>query len=1096
MIASLLQSRWGLLFIVFSLYCGSAYSHDKTIDLKGAALSSSSSKFLFNLSENNKLAKATHAIAIVKEVRGTVSDSVGPMPGVLVYVKSNPSISTTTDLNGKYVLDVPDESSVVVFKMIGYSTVELPVKDRTVINVTIKASSQMLDDAVVVAFGTQKKESVIGSITTIRPSELKVPSSNLTTALAGRLAGVIAYQRSGEPGRDNAEFFIRGATTFGYKQDPLILIDNMEYSTTDLARLTVDDIEAFSILKDASANALYGARGANGVILITTKQGKVGKPKINVRFENSLSSATRNVELADPITYMKLHNESYITRMPNQSTPYSQSKIDNTISGINPTVFPAVNWQEQLLRDQVMNQRFNFNLGGGGQVATYYVAGAVNQDNGILKVDQRNNFNSNIDLKSFNLRSNVELNVAKATKVGIRLNGNFDAYEGPLDGGKGMYQKIMRTNPVLFQPYYNVEEGTGGTAKHIMFGNTANGEYLNPYADMVKGYKQESRSLMVAQVELKQDFGFLTKGLSLNAMTNINRTAFFDVTRAYNPFLYSAGSYDKLTNTYKLIPINPDTGRDFLDYSEGNKSVASVFHFQSALSYNRTFNDKHTIGGTGVVIMSSRLDGNASTLQESLASRNFGISGRATYGYDNRYFAEFNFGYNGSERFYETERFGFFPSAGLAWQISNEKFFEPLLNTVSKLKIRGNYGLVGNDAIGSKDDRFFYLSEVNMSNSAYGATFGSSSPYTRPGISVNRYENQAITWETAANSTFGLEVGLWNKLDIIAEYFTENRYNILMDRKSIPKSMGLQGSAPKANVGKARSRSYELQLNYNQAIKKDLIIGLRSNFTFARNMFRAYEEPAYAQPWLYRVGHSTSQQWGFIAERLFVDDEEVRSSPTQNFGNAPTMGGDIKFKDINGDGQISELDRVPIGMPTRPEIVYGFGPAITYKNFDFNFFIQGSARSSFWIDPEATAPFVEYRYGSELQGVRLQNQLLQAYADNHWSEQDRNLYALWPRLSSFPVQNGSGSSLQSNNTQKSTWFMRDGSFLRLKQVDAGYTFPRKLTQRLRMENLRLYASATNLLTLSKFKLWDIEMGGEGLGYPVQKVLNFGVQVGF
>lgn len=1093
MIASLLKSKWRVLFIVFIFYSGNTYSSENKAATNAASLNSHSKNYWRN---SFKTGKEKSNNVLKQEVRGTVSDSIGPMPGVSVSVKSNPKISTVTDINGKYTLEVPDDNDVLVFKMVGYNTLEIPVRGQTVINATIKANSQMLDDAVVVAFGTQKKESVIGSITTIRPSELKVPSSNLTTALAGRLAGVVAYQRSGEPGRDNAEFFIRGATTFGYKQDPLILIDNMEYTTTDLARLTVDDIEAFSILKDASANALYGARGANGVILITTKQGKQGKPKVNARFENSVSSPTRNVELADPITYMKLHNESYVTRMPNTATPYSQSKIDNTIAGTNPVAFPAVNWQDQLLRDQVMNQRFNFNLGGGGQVATYYVAGAVNQDNGILKVDKRNNFNSNIDLKSFNIRSNVELNVAKATKVGIRLNGNFDAYNGPLDGGKAMYQKIMRTNPVLFQPYYQFEDGIGGTGKHIMFGNLGLGDYLNPYADMVKGYKQESRSLMVAQVELKQDFGFITPGLSLNAMTNINRTAFFDIRRQYNPFLYNAGSYDKLNNTYRLAPINPDTGTDFLNYVPGNKTVASVFHFQSALSYNRTFKDKHTFGGTGVIIMSSRLDGNASTLQESLASRNFGISGRTTYGYDNRYFVEFNFGYNGSERFYETERFGFFPSAGAAWQISNEKFFEPLLPIISKLKIRGNYGLVGNDAIGSKDDRFFYLSEVNMNNGAYGATFGTNGGYSRPGISVDRYENLAITWETAANSTFGLEVGLWNKLDIIAEYFTEKRYNILMDRASIPKTMGLQGSAPKANVGRARSRSYELQLNYNQAIKKDFIVGIRSNFTFSRNMFRAYEEPAYAEPWLYRVGNSTSQTWGFIAERLFVDDEEVRSSPTQVFGNAPTMGGDIKFKDINNDGQITDLDKVPIGMPTRPEIIYGFGPAITYKNFDFNFFIQGSTRSSFWVDPEATAPFVEYRYDGELQGVRLQNQLLQAYADNHWSEQNRNLYALWPRLSSYPVQNSSGGTLQTNNTQKSTWFMRDGSFLRLKQVDAGYTFPRKMTKKMRMENLRVYASATNLLTLSKFKLWDIEMGGEGLGYPVQRVLNFGVQVGF
>jgi TonB-linked SusC/RagA family outer membrane protein len=1081
MITSLLKRKWGLLFFALAVLTTSSFPSRANLSrsiLNSANFTTSTNPGSdeFNSLKNNS--------ALKFEVRGTVSDSLGPMPGVSISIKGSPNINTLSDANGKYVISAPDENATLVFKMLGYNTLEIPIRGKSVVNALIKPSSQVLEEAVVVAFGTQKKESVVSSITTIRPSELKVPSSNLTTALAGRLAGVIAYQRSGEPGRDNAEFFIRGATTFGYKQDPLILIDNMEYTTTDLARLTVDDIEAFSILKDASANALYGARGANGVILITTKQGKAGKPKINLRFENSISSPTRNIEFADPVTFMKLHNESFVTRKPNVATPYLQSKIDKTEAGANPTIYPAVDWHNMLLKDQVMNQRFNFNLGGGGQVATYYVAGAVNQDNGILKVDRRNNFNSNINLKSFNLRSNVELNVSKSTKVGVRLNGNFDAYKGPLDGGKGIYEKIVRTSPVLFQPYYTVEKNNGGTNKHIMFGNFGGGEYLNPYADMVKGYKEESRSLMVAQVELKQDLGSITPGLSLNAMTNVNRTSFFDVRRSYNPFLYNAGSYDKLSDTYKLVPLNPDGGTDFLSYSRSMPEIAAVFHFQSALNYTRTFKDKHTFGGTAVMIMSSRLDGEGFSLQESLPARNFGISGRATYGFDSRYFAEFNFGYNGSERFHESERFGFFPSAGVAWQISNEKFFEPYASVLSKLKVRANYGLVGNDAIGSKYERFFYLSDVVMNSGTYSAVFGTNNGYSRPGISVFRYENPEITWETAANSTFGLEVGLWNKLDIIAEYFRESRYNILMSRASIPETLGLQGETPKANVGKAKSRSYELQLNYNDAISKNLTVSLRSNITYARNRYNAFEEPAYAQPWLYRVGHSTSQRWGFIAERLFVDDEEVRSSPNQNFGATPTMGGDIKFRDVNGDGEITDLDRVPIGSPTRPEIVYGFGPAVRFKNFDFNFFIQGAARTSFWIDPVKTAPFIT---GTESGGMRYQTQMLKAYAENHWSEQNRDLYALWPRLSS---------DLHQNNIQQSTWFMRNGAFIRLKQIDMGFTLPARLVKKLRMENLRLYGTATNILTISKFKLWDVEMGGEGLGYPVQRTINFGLQAGF
>jgi TonB-linked SusC/RagA family outer membrane protein len=1021
-----------------------------------------------------------------QDVQGTVKDSTGaPMAGVSVSVKTQPNIGTTTDLNGKFVLSVPDPNSVLVFSMVGYDNHELPVKGKGIISIVIKRASNSLNDVVVTAFGKQKKRDIIGSVTTISPAELKIPSSNLTNALAGRMAGVIAYQRSGEPGQDNAEFFIRGVTTFGYKKDPLILIDGIEYTTTELARLQPDDIASFSIMKDATATALYGARGANGVILVTTKEGKSGKAKISFRIENSISQPTKNVELADPVTYMRLENEANATR-GNLILPYTQSKIENTEAGTNPIVYPSTDWREMLFRNYTMNQRGNFNVSGGGQIARYYISGAYTKDNGILKVDKRNNFNSNIDLKTYVLRSNVNINVTKTTEAVVRLHGTFDDYKGPIDGGTGMYRKAMRANPVLFPAYYPVDDDHMFT-NHIMFGNYDRGNYLNPYADMVKGYREESRSLMMAQFELKQDFSFLTPGLSWRALMNTNRESKFDVARQYIPFVYNIGSYDKLSNTYKLYGINPDGGTDYLDYSEGKKDVVSTFYFESAVNYNRLFNDKHGISGLLVFMARNRLEGNAQTLQTSLPSRNLGLSGRTTYSYDNKYYAEFNFGYNGSERFYKTHRFGFFPSAGLAWYVSNEPFFDKLNLPVSKLKLRATYGLVGNDAIGSKTDRFFYLSEVLMNDGSKSATFGTDGGYTRPGISVRRYDNPNITWETAAKSNFAIELGLFNKIEIIAEYFREKRYNILMSR-AIPATFGLQGLAPKANVGEARAHGIDVSFDYSDRFGKDWIFTSRFNFTYATSQYDVYEEVEYDEPWLSHVGRPLSQQRGFIAERLFVDDEEVRSSPVQNFGNAITRGGDIKFKDVNGDGEINVLDQVYIGYPTTPEIIYGFGVSAKYKNLDISTFFQGSARSSFWIDVAATSPFIAYRYDpAELPGVLLQNQLLKAYADSHWSEEYRNIYALWPRLSPF---------VHNNNLQTSTWFMRDGAFLRLKQVELGFTLPAKLARRMHMDNLRIYANATNLLTFSKFKLWDVEMAGNGLGYPIQKVVNVGINLAF
>lgn len=1016
------------------------------------------------------------------EVRGTVVDTSGnALAGVSIMVKGQTLKGTTTDLNGKFILDKLDAGVVLMFSMIGYSTQEIKVANSRVVDVEMVPSSSQLDDVVVVAFGQQKKQDVIGAVTSISPSELKVPSSNLTTALAGRLAGVIAYQRSGEPGLDNADFFIRGVTTFGYKMDPLILIDGIELTSTDLARLQPDDIASFSIMKDATATALYGARGANGVILVTTKEGKEGKAKVSVRVENSISMPTQNVELADPVTYMRLHNEAVRTRDPLSVLPYTRNKIDNTELKINPYMFPATNWREELFKRYTMNQRANMSVSGGGSIARYYFAGSINQDNGVLKVDGRNNFNNNIDLKSYLLRSNVNVNITKSTEIGVRLYGSFDDYVGPIDGGAGMYNKVMRSNPVMFPAYYPVTDGFE-YVQHILFGNSPLGQYINPYADMVKGYKEYARSLMLAQFEVKQNLSFLTEGLRFRTLMNTNRRAYFDVSRYYSPFYYSAGSYDRITDSYNLSILNENTGTDYLDYSEGPKEVSASFYLESALNYDRTVRDKHGISGLLVFIMRNNLTANAGDLQRSLPYRNLGLSGRFTYSYDSRFFAEFNFGYNGSERFYRNHRFGFFPSAGVAWTVSNEKFWEPMRPVISRFKLRATHGLVGNDAIGGPEDRFFYLSNINMNSSARGAVFGTDNGNSKDGMDISRYENTHITWEQAKKTNIGLELYLFNKFDLQADYFTEHRTNILMTRASIPTTMGLQAPV-RANVGEASGKGLDISLDYKQYFGQDLWITARGNFTYATSAFEVYEEPVYDnETYLSKVGYSLSQQWGYIAERLFVDETEVSNSPRQNFG--PYMAGDIKYRDINGDGEITGLDQLPIGFPTMPEIVYGFGFSSGYKGFDLSCFFQGLARESFWIDARQTAPFVDI---DDNEDMISNNALLHAYAQNHWSEGNRDLYALWPRLSANIID---------NNLVRNTWFMRDGAFLRLKTAEFGYTIPNKGLNRLHIDNFRIYISGVNLLTLSRFRLWDVEMGGDGLGYPLQRVYNLGVQLSF
>jgi len=1025
-------------------------------------------------------------------VTGTVIDETEqPVPGVSIAVKGTPR-GVTTDTDGSFSISVMT-TDVLEVSYLGYKPQSIVVGNQRKFDIQLSPKTNELDEVTVVAFGKQKKESVVGSISTVNIKDLKVPSSNLSTALAGRIAGLVSYQRSGEPGQDDASFFVRGVTSLTYASGPLILIDGVEMSSTDLARMQPDDIASFSIMKDATATALYGARGANGVILITTKEGREGNATISIRVESSMSQPTQMVELADPITYMQMMNEAVLTRDKLGRVPYSPVKIEQTANpNRNRYIYPANDWYNMLFKETTFNYRANFNVSGGGKVARYYVAATYNQDNGILKVDKMNNFNNNIDLKRYLLRSNVNINVTKTTEAVVRLHGTFDDYQGPIDGGSALYQKVMRSDPVRFPPYYAPDAANQYT-KHILFGNDgATYDFINPYADMVKGYKDYTKSLMMAQFEAKQKLDFLTKGLVARGLFTTNRYSYFDVTRAYNPFYYSVGGYDKYTDTYALQNLNPETGTDYLNYSEGDKQITTMTYIELAVNYDRTFAEKHAVSGLLVFTRRNTLEANAGSLQLSLPARNQGVSGRATYAYKDTYFSEFNFGYNGSERFAKRYRYGFFPSFGLGWIVSNESFWnESLKKTISKLKLKGTYGLVGNDAIGDKNDRFFYLSNVNMNDTGRSYSFGYDFLYRRNGVSISRYENDRITWETARKMNLGIELGLFNKIELIADYYTERRSGILLDRSNVPGTMGLTVT-PQANLGKAKGSGIDLSIDYQHNVSKDLWVTGRANFTYATTEYTEYEEVDNTlTPWLSKIGQPVSQQWGYIAERLFVDDNEVANSPVQNIGTDKYAGGDIKYRDINGDDKITSLDRVPIGFPTEPQIIYGFGLSAGYRSFDASFFFQGLAQESFWIntaissDNPSTVPFIDTDGNTT---VRSQNQLLKAYADSHWDETNKNIYALFPRFSDKMVSN--------NYAEKSTWFMRDGSFMRLKSAEIGYTVPKRITQRINMASLRLYANGTNLLTFSKFKLWDPEMAGNGLGYPVQRVVNFGVQVTF
>jgi len=1023
----------------------------------------------------------------LKTIRGVVRDGNNePIPGATVVLKGTTN-GTITNADGEYMLSKIPENSILMFSFIGMKTSEIPINGKSIINITLEETTVGLEEVVAVGFGTQKKRSMVSSITTIGVKELKTSSSNLTTALAGKISGLISYQRSGEPGQDNAEFFIRGLGTFGSgKVNPLILIDGIESTNTDMARLQPDDIASFSVLKDATAAAVYGARGANGVVLITTKSGATGKTKFNFRVENKFSTNTRNFSLADNISYMNLANEASLTRDPNAVLPYSQSKINHTAEGDNPLLYPDNNWIDQLIKDYTVNQSYNFSVSGGSKKARYYVAGTYNVDNGVLKVDKVNNFNSNIKLRNYSIRTNVNLNLTKSTEVIIRMYGQFDDYNGPIGGGSETFNRAIWSNPVKFPAVY--PSSYLPYVEHPLFGSAVTGRgsttlLTNPYAEMVKGYQTYRTSSLQPQVEIKQDLGKVISGLRARTMTYVKRYSYFQVSRYYNPFYYSA-SINPSDGSTMLSVLNDGgtnsvgtTGTEYLNYNEGGKKINSQMYMETALNYNQTFKDKHEVTGMIIMLLSSYQAGNSGSVQASLQERNFGVSGRFTYGYDKRYMAEFNFGYNGTEKFADNHRFGFFPSIGLGYTVSNEKFFEPLKGVITNFKLRATYGLIGNDDIGDDDDRFFYLSDVNLNNGTYGASFGEDWSYYRNGVSVSRYANNNISWEKSEQINLGMDLQLFNSLDFVVDIYKQKRTNILQDRSYVGSTMGLSAT-PQSNYGEVESKGIDFTVTYNKSFGSGIYTQLRANFTYAANEILKYDEVNYSasESYRYRKGQPTTQTYGYIAERLFVDDQEVDNAPTQ-FGEY--QGGDIKYRDMNGDGVISAADKVPIGNPTSPEIVYGFGGTIGYKGFDFSAYFQGVARTSVFINPENISPFV-------INGGA-QNGLLEKIADDHWSEENRDLYAFWPRLSDYFVE---------NNNQTSTWWMRDGSFLRLKSIELGYNTPQKLCDKIKVENLRLYLSATNLFVISSFKIWDPEMGGSGLGYPIQSTYNMGLTISF
>ena len=998
-------------------------------------------------------------------VTGTVVDEMNqPVIGASVLVKNTVN-GVSTNVDGQYSIRLDDKNVVLVVSYLGYATQEVAVAGRTEINVQLQPDTEMVEEVVVVGYGVQKKESVVGAISTVEVGNLKVPSAQLSTSLAGQLAGVVAMTRSGEPGQSGAaEFYIRGVSSFQGSTKPLVLVDGIE---RDLDLVDTDDIESFSILKDASASAVYGVRGANGVILITTKKGKDGRPEVKVRAEAGMTQSTKRPSFVNSEQWARMYNEA------SGSSFYSPEVIEAYRTGADLDLYPNVNWINALFRDFAYNQRVNASITGGGEIARYYISGSFYNESSIFRnAGNIYDYDSSINYNKFNFRANVDMNLTKTTVLNVNLANIYEKSFAPGRDKSDIWGYTFMTSPNAFPVQYS--DGT------ISSPSQASG--YNPYNLLVhSGYQEQFWNSAQSLIGLTQDFGFITDGLTANIKFSWDAWNTQTQSRTKEPQQFHATGRDEDGNLIYGAPVYP--GSESLSYSAGASSTITTY-LEGSINYNHVFADDHRIGAMFLYnhkIHRNSYGGDAST---SLPYKNQGIAARLTYAYRDKYMFEFNMGYNGSENFASGHRFGFFPAVSAGWLISEERFWKPVKEYINTFKIRGSYGKVGNDQL--PGDRWLYLPTIIGGNDF---TMGESGGTGGGGIAMGRPENLNFSWEEETKLDLGIELMFFNSLRIQADYFDSHRTGILMTRAALPGIAGMQGSGklPYANIGETRNRGVDMTLEWNQRFG-EWYLTARGNFTYNRNTLVNNDEPDWQFRYQNRIGKpyglGASQPWGLKAIGLFESQEDIDNSPLQTYGEYGV--GDIKYQDINGDGRINADDQVYLGYTNLPEITYGFGATAAWKGLDVNVFFQGISHVNFFIGGGSLRP-----NWANMERSAIQYDLW----DKGWRSDrtpEENANAVYPRL----TLNGQPGS--SNNSQTSSWWQRNGAFLRLKNVEIGYTFPKKWMSSTHVfKSLRIYLSGTNLCTFSKFDLWDPEMGGgDGGSYPPNRVYMIGLNANF
>lgn len=1019
-----------------------------------------------------------------RKISGRVTDIKGePLIGVNVTVDGDAN-GSITNMDGLYEIFVTKKSVVLKFTYIGFKTSEIRTNASTnIYDVTLEEQVNELEETVIVGYGTQRKISNIGAQSSMKMEDIKTPSASLTTTLAGRLAGVVAVQRTGEPGKDAADIWIRGISTPN-TSSPLVLVDGVERSFNDI---DPEDIESLTTLKDASATAVYGVRGANGVILIKTKPGKVGKPTVSADYYESFTRFTKMVDLADGITYMNAANEAM--RNDGIATKYTEDQIRNTIAGKDPYLYPNVDWLKEIFNDWGHNRRVNVNVRGGSEKVAYYASVSYFNETGMTVTDKNiDTYDSKMKYSRYNFTTNLNIDVTPTTKVEIGAQGYLGEGNYPAISSADLYNAAMSISPVEYPKMFFVN------GEAFVPGTSTNNNFNNPYSQATRrGYDNLTKNQIYSNLRVTQDLDMLTKGLKLTAMYA------FDVYNEIHVHQDRAESTYNFLDTSVPYDMNGQPilqriyeGSNVLSYKQetsGNKKT----YLEASLNYDRTFNDDHRVSALFLFNQQSKLLYPKGTLEDAIPYRMMGIAGRATYSWKDRYFAEFNIGYNGAENFSPKHRFGTFPAFGVGWVVSNEKFWQPLSKAVSFLKIRYTDGKVGNSEV--SDRRFMYLDQMKE-NGDYGYKFGPN------GTKWSGYEtvNMAVDliWEESRKQDLGIDLKLFNDdLSIVFDLFKERRENILLKREhSIPSFLGYNTSAPYGNIGIIENKGFDGTIEYNKRINKDWVIALRGNVTFNKDKWIQGELPEQKYEWMNQYGHNINGVKGYVAEGLFTQaeiDDMVRWESLSDANKAITpkpfasqfgtvKAGDIKYKDLNNDGQIDAYDQTYISRGDVPTTVYGFGFTVGWKDLSVGMMFQGVAGAERVLNGSSVNPF----NGGGGSGNLYSN------IGDRWTEENPDQNAFYPRLSY-----GSETTSSINNFQKSTWWVRNMNFLRLKTLQISYNLPKPWVNKVHLKNAAVYVMGTNLFTLSRFKLWDPELNTDnGASYPNTTSYSVGINFTF